>query len=83
MEKYLNDDILSNVPKDDLREEVSDLKVNTEVHETSDNLDYAIMDYGDGKKICFYLDEMNKLRAYIPYNKDYTRDIEESIIVRG
>lgn len=83
LEKYLNDDILSNVPKDDLREEVSDLKVNTEVHETSDNLDYAIMDYGDGKKICFYLDEMNKLRAYIPYNKDYTRDIEGSIIVRG
>ena len=41
------------------------------------------MNYGNDKKICFYLDEMNKLRAYIPYNKDYTRDIEESIIVRG
>ena len=77
--KHLTTDILSEVPPDDLREEVNGLKFNTNIVETDDDLVYNVMDYDNGK-VCFYLDRMNKLRAYIPYNKDYKRDIEETII---
>ena len=77
--KHLTTDILSEVPPDDLREEVNGLKFNTNIVETDDDLVYSVMDYDNGK-VCFYLDRMNKLRAYIPYNKDYKRDIEETII---
>jgi hypothetical protein len=75
----LTNDILSKVPSDDLREEVKGLKFNKNIIETDDNLVYNVMDFDNGK-VCFYLDRMNKLRAYIPYNKDYKRDIEATII---
>lgn len=79
LEKYLTNDIISKIPDEDLREPLDNFHLNTNIIETNDGLVYNVSDYKNGK-VCFYLDRMNKLRAYIPYNKDYTRDIEETII---
>lgn len=72
-------DYLEAVKKKDIRSEIKNIIYNENVIEREDGLCYILMD-ADNCKVCFYLDTMNALHLYVPYNKDYERDLEETII---
>lgn len=80
-------DFFSSIPHDDFRLPITSFVYGGKIVTKTDpvkNLAYAIIDgkTDDGKvhKVGLYLDIMNQLRAYVPYNDDYERDIVETIM---
>ena len=79
VKKAFEGDYKEAVKKKDLRVDIENIIYNENVVEREDGLCYILME-ADNCKVCFYLDTMNNLHLYVPYNKDYIRDLEETII---
>ena len=82
-EKVVSDKVLD-VVEDDLREEITSLNFNTTIYQHND-FDYMMMDAvnsdGEKRKIAFFIDTMNQLRAFIAYNTYYAKEEFEASII--
>lgn len=82
-EKVVSDKVLDAV-EDNLREEITSLTFDTTIYQHND-FDYMMMDAvnsdGESRKIAFFIDTMNQLRAFIAYNTYYAKEEFEASII--
>jgi len=84
-ELIVADNVINDIPSDDFRIKIVSISNVSNVNTyAKKNLAYCVADGIDEKgnmhKIGLYVDIMNRLRAYVTYNKDYVRDICETIM---